>query len=107
MGIIGIENIEKSGMGMRKIYLNEHPITRSLGKKLEIYYQNGPEMVAKRNVEGIAKYKSGKFAIVTCSFGKGKVVCFSPHPEGSITQGIKPEPETLRLLNNSLEFCRS
>ena len=106
LGIMDIENIRKSGRGMRKIYLDEHPITQGLGKELEIYYQNGPEIVAKGNVEGIAKYKSGKFAIVASSFGKGKVICFSPHPEGSISQGIKPKPETLKLLKNSLEFCQ-
>lgn len=106
LGIMDIENIRKSGRGTRKIYLDEHPITCGLGKELEIYYQNGPEIVAKGNVEGIAKYESGKFAIVASSFGKGKVICFSPHPEGSITQGIKPNSETLKLLKNSLEFCR-
>ena len=106
LGIIDIENIRKSGRGMRKIYLTEHPITQGLGKELEIYYQNGPEIVAKGNVEEIAGYKSGRFAIVASSFGKGKVVCFSPHPEGSITQGIKPKPETLKLLKNTLEFCQ-
>jgi glutamine amidotransferase-like uncharacterized protein len=106
LGIIDIENIRKCGVGVRKIYLKEHPITRGLGKELEIYYQNGPEMVASDNVEGIATYKSGKLAIVASSFDKGKVICFSPHPEGSVTQGIKPKPETLKLLRNSLEFCQ-
>ena len=107
LGIIDIENIRKSGRGMRKIYLNEHPITQGLGRELEIYYQNGPEMVAKENVEGIAKYKSGKFAIVASSFGKGRVICFSPHPEGSISQGIKPNGEGLKLLKNALEVCQT
>ena len=107
LGIIGIENIRKSGTGMRKIYLKEHPITRGLGKELEIYYQNGPEIVAGDNVEEVAAYESGKLAVVAASFGEGKVVCFSPHPEGSVTQGIKPESETLKLLKNALEFCQS
>jgi len=102
--LIDIENIRKSGTGMRKIYLDEHPVTQGLGSELEIYYQNGPEIVARGNVEGIAKYKSGRFAIVASSFGKGKVICFSPHPEGSISQGIKPKPETLKLLSNALEW---
>lgn len=106
LGLIDIENVRKSGRGTRKIYLNEHAITCGLGKELEIYYQNGPEIVVKGNVEGIAKYESGKFAIVASSFGKVKVICFSPHPEGSITQGIKPNSEALKLLKNSLEFCR-
>lgn len=104
LGIIDIENIRKSGTGMVKIYLDEHPVTQGLANELEIYYQNGPEIVARGNVEGIAKYKSGRFAIVASSFGKGKVICFSPHPEGSISQEIKPKPETLKLLSNALEW---
>ena len=104
LGIMDIENIRKGGRGMREIYLNEHPVTQGLGKELEIYYQNGPEMVAGDNVEAIATYRSGKPAIVASSFGEGKVICFSPHPEGSITQGIKPDSETLKLLKNAVEF---
>mgnify|MGYP003681908078 CR=1 FL=1 len=49
LGIIDIENIRKSGRGTRKICLAKHPITRGLGEELEIYYQNGPEMVAGDN----------------------------------------------------------
>ncbi|MBN2187373.1 MAG: hypothetical protein JW732_08015 [Dehalococcoidia bacterium] len=104
LGIIDIESIRKSGMGMVKIYLTNHPVTKGLASELVIYYQNGPEIVAGENVEGIARYGNGSFAIVASSFGKGKVICFSPHPEGSISQGIRPEPETLKLLSNALEW---
>lgn len=104
LGIIDIENIRKSGTRMVKIYLADYPVTQGLGSELEIYYQNGPEIVARGNVEGIAKYESGRFAIVASSLGEGKVICFSPHPEGSISQGIKPKPETLKLLSNALEW---
>ena len=107
LGIIDIRNVRKSSTGMRKIHLRKHPMTEGLGPELEIYYQNGPEIVAKGNVEEIAAYESGGLATVACSFGKGKVICFSPHPEGSVTQGIKPSGETLKLLKNSLDFCQN
>jgi len=106
LGIIEIQNIRKKGMGMRKIYLKEHPITKGLEREVAIRYQNGPEILIKGETEEIARYENGSLAIVTASFGGGKVVIFSPHPEGSITQGIKPKPPTLRLLKNSIEFCR-
>ncbi len=106
LGIIDIQNIRKEGMGIRKIYLKEHPITENLEKDVVIYYQNGPEILIKGEVKEAATYENGSLAIVTASFGKGRVVLFSPHPEGSITQGIKPKAATLRLLKNSIEFCQ-
>lgn len=105
LGIIDIKNIRKSGRGMRKIYLQEHPIAKNLEKELEIYYQNGPEILAEGKVKEVARYENKTLAVVTSFFGKGKVVIFSPHPEGSITQGVKPNPGTLGLLKNSIEFC--
>ncbi len=106
LAIIDIENVRKTGIGMRKIYLQSHPITKDLKRELEIYYQNGPEILIKGEVKEVARYKNGSSAIITASFGKGKVVIFSSHPEGSITQGIKPKPATLRLLKNSIELCK-
>ncbi len=106
LDIIDIENTRKSGRGKRKIYLQEHPITEGLDKELKIYYQNGPDIVPGKDVQEIARYENGSCAAVSGHFGKGKVVIFSPHPEASISQGVKPEPETLRLLKNSIDFCR-
>ncbi|MEA1964214.1 MAG: BPL-N domain-containing protein [Candidatus Aerophobetes bacterium] len=105
LGIIDIKNIRKKGIGMRKIYLKEHPITEGLKREVAIRYQNGPEILIKGEAKEAARYKDGSLAIATASSGKGKVVIFSPHPEGSITQGIKPKPATLKLLKNSIEFC--
>jgi len=62
--------------------------------------------VLEGEAKEVARYENGSSAIVTASLGKGKVVIFSPHPEGSITQGIKPKAATLRLLKNSIEFCK-
>lgn len=104
LGIIDIENIRKSGRGKKRIYLAQHPITEGLGKELEIYYQNGPNIIAGQDVTEVARYKGGKSAVVAGNFGEGKVVIFSPHPEASITQGIEPSPETLKLLKNTINF---
>ncbi|MCK4419127.1 hypothetical protein KAV79_04920 [Candidatus Aerophobetes bacterium] len=106
LGIIDIQNIRKQGIGMRKIYLKEHPITEGLEREVAIHYQNGPEILIKGEAKEAARYENGNLAIVTASFGKGKVVIFSPHPEGSITQGIEPKPATFRLLKNSIDFCK-
>ena len=106
LGIIGVQNIRKRGIGMRKIYLEEHPLTEGLPREILIHYQNGPEILLKGEAKEAARYENGSIAIATVSFGKGKVVIFSPHPEGSMTQGIKPTPVTLRLLQNSIEFCQ-
>ncbi len=105
LGIIDIQNIREGGTKMRKIYLKDHPITNGLGNELEIYYQNGPEIIANGKVKEVASYENGKSAIVVSSFGKGTIVIFSPHPEGCMTHGIKPTSETLELLKNSIEFC--
>ncbi len=107
LGIIDIQNIRESGTKMRKIYLKEHPITNGLGNELEIYYQNGPEIIANGKVKEMASYENVKSAIVVSSFGKGTIVIFSPHPEGCITHGIKPTSKTLELLKNSIKFCIS
>ena len=106
LGLIEVQNIRKAGVGMRKIYLEKHPITEGLGEELEIYYHNGPEIVAGSGVSGVAYYQNGRLAIVSSFFGKGKVVIFSPHPEGCISQGIKPKPKALKLLQNCLKFCQ-
>jgi len=56
-------------------------------------------------IEELAIYKNGELAVVASQFGEVKVVIFSLYPEGSISQGIEPAPETLTLLYNSVEFC--
>jgi hypothetical protein len=44
--------------------------------------------------------------VACCSYGKGTVVVFSPHPEGSLEARVDPEElGTLRLLNNAIRFA--
>lgn len=106
LGIINVENTRRRGWGMRKIYLEKHPITEGLEEEVVVHYQNGPQMVIKGKAQKIATYRNGSGAITAASYGGGKVVIFSPHPEGSITQGIRPTPDTLELLKNSIGFCK-
>ena len=94
LGLIAVQNLRQSGQGMRTIYLAQHPATRGLPQQITIYYQNGPEILPQEGVAKIASYRNGRLAVAIGSFGEGKVVIFSPHPEGSITQGIKPSPGT-------------
>lgn len=73
---------------------------------MKVYYQNGPEILIKGEAQEVARYENGTVAIAAACFDTGKVAIFSPHPEGSITQGIRPTSATLELLKNSIEFCK-
>ncbi|MHC2994694.1 MAG: hypothetical protein IBV53_04230 [Candidatus Atribacteria bacterium] len=106
LGIIDIKNKRRRGIGTKKIFLKDHPITKGIGKELTIRYQNGPDIIIRGEAEEVAYYKNGTTAIATASYGIGKVIIFSPHPEGSITQGVKPTTETLQLFKNAIEFCQ-
>jgi len=73
---------------------------------LTIRYQNGPDIIIQSEAEEVASYENGTTAIATAYYGKGKVIVFSPHPEGSITQGVMPTAEALQIFKNSIEFCQ-
>lgn len=112
LGIIPIRNKRIRDIGIREIEIsdNSHPITSGYSGQLPIYYQNGPFILLGKGVKVLAKFKTRGFrtyaAIVTARYGKGKVILFSPHPEGSSQGGIKPEEiGSLNLLKNAISFC--
>ena len=65
-------------------------------------------MKTDEGVETLAIYEEGATAIlrVYTPYGQGKVVVFSPHPEGSLEGGVDPEEAgTLKLLGNAIAFA--
>jgi glutamine amidotransferase-like uncharacterized protein len=108
LGIIEIENERKAGQGIRTITIAkpEHPVVKGYTGGVDIWYQNGPMMRAGEGVETLAIYEEGGAAIVCSTYGYGKVVIFSPHPEGSLEGGVNPEEAgTLRLLKSAVVFA--
>lgn len=106
--IIGIQNERKAGRGLRTIIMAKptHPVVRGFEGKVGIWYQNGPMMKAGEGVETLAVYEEGAAAIVCANYGQGKVVIFSPHPEGSLEGEVDPEKAgTLKLLENAVAFA--
>ena len=113
LGIIEIENVRSAGTEIKTIFVAqpEHPIVEGGGRgvvtvPLQIWYQNGPLMEAGEGVETLAVYEDGSAAIVCSTYGEGRVVIFSPHPEGSLEGGVDAEEcGTLRLLENAVAFA--
>ena len=108
LGIIEVRNERKAGRGLRTITIAkpEHPMVKGYEGEIDIWYQNGPMMEAGEGVETLAVYEKGSAAIVCAIYGEGKVVIFSPHPEGSLEGGVDPEMAgTLNLLENAVEFA--
>lgn len=107
LGIIEIRNERKAGQGIRTITVArpEHPVVKGYEGEVHIWYQNGPMMRAGEGVETLAVFEEGAAAIVCATYGQGRVVIFSPHPEGSLEGGVDPEKAgTLRLLENAIAF---
>lgn len=108
LGIIEIENERRAGRGIRTITIgrSEHPVVKGYAGKVDIWYQNGPMMRAGAGVETLAVYEEGAAALICATYGQGRVVIFSPHPEGSLEGGVDPEKaETLKLLENAIAFA--
>lgn len=108
LGIIEIENDRRTGRGLRTITVAKpkHPVMKGYVGEVNIWYQNGPMMKAGQGVETLAVYEEGSAAIVCATYGEGKVVIFSPHPEGSRQGGVDPEEAgTLKLLENAIAFA--
>jgi glutamine amidotransferase-like uncharacterized protein len=83
-----------------------HPVVRDFDGKVDIWYQNGPMMETGEGVETLAVYGEGSAAIVCATYSQGRVVIFSPHPEGSLEGGVDPEEAgTLKLLENAIAFA--
>ncbi|MFX1486908.1 MAG: BPL-N domain-containing protein [Promethearchaeota archaeon] len=107
LDIIDVEIKRAKGRGIRKIKIvkPEHPIVSGYYGSIRIYYQNGPLMKAGPGVEVLAVYETAEGAILLSNFGKGKVILFSPHPEGSLHHNVNPTKiGTLNLLKNSILF---
>jgi glutamine amidotransferase-like uncharacterized protein len=108
LGIIEIWNERKAGRGLQTIIVTkpEHPVVKGCEREIAIWYQNGPLMEAGGGVETLAIYEQGSAAIVCSTYGAGRVVIFSPHPEGSLEGGTDPERlGTLKLLENAVLFA--
>ena len=108
LGLIAITNDRKSGEGIRSITLADvhHPVIAGCRKKMKIWYENGPAIRPGRGVETLALYDDGSAAVVCATFGKGSVVIFSPHPEGSVkSKEDAQELGTLEMLRNAIRFA--
>jgi glutamine amidotransferase-like uncharacterized protein len=108
LGIIEVENGRRAGMGIRTITIArlDHPVTKGYEGEVDIWYQNGPMMKASKGVETLAVYGEGAAAIVCSAYGHGRMIIFSPHPEGSLEGGVDPEEAgTLKLLENAVTFA--
>ncbi|MBS7656138.1 hypothetical protein KEJ50_06555 [Candidatus Bathyarchaeota archaeon] len=93
------EALRRYGEGVVNIAISnpKHPIAEGFQEKIEMFYQNGPEIISKHNEEVIGKFQSGKAAILATNLEDGKIVLFSPHPEKLKT--------TWKMLKNAVEFC--
>jgi hypothetical protein len=108
LGIIGIQNERRTGRSLRTITIAKptHPVARGSERKVDIWYQNGPMIKTDEGVETLAIYEEGPAAIVCANYGQGKVVVFSPHPEGSLEGEVNPQKAgTLKLLENAIAFA--
>jgi glutamine amidotransferase-like uncharacterized protein len=108
LGIIEIQNERKAGLGLRTIIIAKptHPVVKGSEGKVDIWYQNGPMMKAGEGAETLAIYEEGAAAIVCANYDQGRVVIFSPHPEGSLEGAVDPERAgTLELLENAIVFA--
>ena len=80
---------------------SKHPIVKNYSGKIKIVYGYGPMIKTGENVEILATYENNFAAIVYANYGKGKVIVFSPHPEGNFDEKIG----TLNLLKNAISYA--
>lgn len=109
LGIINITNLRRKGVGLVNITIvkPDHPIAERCSGVVRIWYKNGPYSASEDGVEVMAKYYENYAAIVCSTYGKGIVVIFSPHPEGSLEGGADPEKlRTMKLLENAIALRR-
>jgi len=108
LAIITVMNRRKGGRGIKNIAITqqEHPVGAGCQKNMRIWYENGPIIEPEGNVETVAFYEDGGAAVVSSTYGRGRVIIFSPHPEGSMEAGVTPEDlGTLGLLANAIAFA--
>jgi glutamine amidotransferase PdxT len=106
LGIINITNKRRSGIGLVDIIMDlDNPVAEGCPKLMKIWYQNGPYIIPGEGVKVVARYDEDYAAVVHSKYGKGNVIIFSPHPEGSIENGIDPAKlGTIKLLENSIKL---
>ncbi|HDJ66535.1 MAG TPA: hypothetical protein ENF33_02315, partial [Nitrososphaeria archaeon] len=67
----------------------------------------GPYIIPGKGVEVIARYDEEYAAIVCSTYGKGRVLIFSPHPEGNLKERADPiKLGTAKLLENAITLTR-
>ena len=71
--------------GLAEVHLMPHPITDGYApdRRMWLSHYNGPFIEPSKDVQVVVMYNSGPpyAAIVVKSYGKGRVVVISPHPE--------------------------
>jgi glutamine amidotransferase-like uncharacterized protein len=108
LGIIEIENERRAGRGIRTIAVAKpkHPVMQGYEGEVDIWYKNGPMIKVGEGVETLAVYRKESAAIVCATYSQGRVVIFSPHPEGSLEGKVDPEEAgTLKLVENAITFA--
>jgi glutamine amidotransferase-like uncharacterized protein len=110
LAIIDVRNVRVRAVGVVEIRIvdSRHPLVEGCPETMRIWYQNGPHMTPGEGVEVIAIYQDGSAAVVSSRYGGGRVILFSPHPEGSSEGGVDAEEiDSLRLLENALKMGRT
>lgn len=100
IGIVKSTMKRRCGLGGKRVRITApaHPIFRGEDRTImTMYYQNGPSVSPCEDEPSLAIYEDGSTAILSATYGEGKIVIFSPHPEKRM--------DTVRLLLNSIDFC--
>lgn len=132
LGLIKAEMINMEGLGPGRITVTDgrHPVLRGVAKRdrkrpgeyhvIDILRYNGWPMILKRDARMICSYDRDRkiAAIAAAEYGAGRVVAFSPHPEGATCgPGVFRDRDrlpivydgiamgTARMLDNALRWC--
>lgn len=132
LGLVNADLVNMGGMG--PVFIEPvdggHPVLRGVAqratvkwrewKTIDILRYNGWPMLLKEGAHMIAAYDMDKkvAAIASSEYGKGRVVAFSPHPEGATcAPGIFRDRDklpvvydgiamgTAQMLDNALKWC--
>ncbi len=116
--LLDVEAYTLNIWGLFKVRLKPHALTDLRGAEIPMHFGNGPVMVPGDDCQVIATYvmtlpgKATPAAIVTGTFGSGRVVAFGPHPMGGkvSAKGVRAYwsgdlLETERMLVNALLYA--